>query len=97
MSPASGTTVDLSEPVEYTLTGADGSAVTWRMEARVVGSPVLPGLNADPNIVAFGDTYYIYATSDGFPGWGGKPWARRLLVWETAGVLVIRKMVNFDF
>ncbi|KAG8631634.1 hypothetical protein KVT40_000774 [Elsinoe batatas] len=36
------------------------------------GSPVLKGLYADPNIAVFGDNYYIYATTDGFPGWGGQ-------------------------
>ncbi|KAH8164923.1 hypothetical protein CIB48_g3329 [Xylaria polymorpha] len=35
-------------------------------------SPVLAGYNADPNIAVFGDTYYIYPTTDGFPGWGGQ-------------------------
>lgn len=35
-------------------------------------SPVLPGLFADPNIAVFGDTYYIYATTDGYAGWGGQ-------------------------
>ncbi|KAK1910631.1 hypothetical protein P3342_008510 [Pyrenophora teres f. teres] len=34
-------------------------------------SPVLPGLYADPNIAVFGNKYYIYATSDGYEGWGG--------------------------
>lgn len=36
--------------------------------------PVLPGYYADPNIVTFkGDcNYYIFATSDGYPGWGGR-------------------------
>jgi beta-xylosidase len=46
-------------------------------------SPVLAGLNADPNIAAFGQTYYIYATSDGFPGWGGQTfysWSSKDLV-----------------
>ncbi|KFH45106.1 Xylosidase/arabinosidase-like protein [Hapsidospora chrysogenum ATCC 11550] len=35
---------------------------------------VLPGYYADPNIAVFdGDcNYYIYATSDGYDGWGGK-------------------------
>ncbi|WP_139415902.1 family 43 glycosylhydrolase [Agromyces laixinhei] len=86
VSPASGTTVDLSEPVEYTLTEPDASTTTWHMETRVVGSPVLPGLHADPNIAVFGDTYYLYVTSDGYPGWGGKEfyvWKSKDLVdWE---------------
>ncbi|HEX5856597.1 MAG TPA: family 43 glycosylhydrolase [Microbacterium sp.] len=86
VSPASGTAVDLSAPVTYTLTAPGGSTATWTMEARVVASPVLPGLYADPNIAVFGDTYYIYATSDGYAGWGGKEfyvWSSKNLVdWE---------------
>lgn len=35
-------------------------------------SPVLPGLYADPNIAIFNKTYYIFATTDGFAGWGGQ-------------------------
>ena len=83
VSPASGTTVDLSKPVSYTLTKPDGGTVTWTFEARVVNSPVLPGFYADPNIAVFGDTYYIYATTDGFPGWGGNEfyvWSSKNLV-----------------
>lgn len=34
-------------------------------------SAVIPGLYADPNIAIFGKTAYIYATTDGSPGWGG--------------------------
>lgn len=86
VSPASGSTVDLSSPVTYTLTAPGGATATWTFEAKVVGSPVLPGLYADPNIAVFGDTYYIYATTDGFPGWGGKQfyvWKSKDLVdWE---------------
>lgn len=88
VSPASGTTVDLSDPVEYTLTTPSGDDVTWTFEARVVNSPVLDGLYADPNIAVFGDTYYIYATTDGFPGWGGNEFyvwkSKNLVDWERA-------------
>ncbi|HMT85924.1 MAG TPA: DUF1080 domain-containing protein, partial [Arachnia sp.] len=55
VSPASGTVVDLSSPVTYTLTLPGGSTATWTFQAKVVGSPVLPGLYADPNIAVFGD------------------------------------------
>lgn len=36
-------------------------------------NPVLPGFHADPEIMYSHQTkqYYIYPTSDGFPGWGG--------------------------
>lgn len=85
-SPASGATVDLSEPVEVVLTAPDGSTATWTLQARVMASPVLSGLYADPNIAVFGDTYYLYATTDGYAGWGGKDffvWTSKDLVdWE---------------
>ena len=29
------------------------------------GNPVIPGYFADPTIKKFGDTYYMYATTDG--------------------------------
>ncbi|WP_426738140.1 family 43 glycosylhydrolase [Plantibacter sp. 2H11-2] len=85
-SPASGTTVDLSSPVTVTLTPTSGEAVTWTMRAVEMKSPVIPGLYADPNVFVWGDTYYIYATTDGFAGWGGKEffvWSSKDLVdWE---------------
>lgn len=36
-------------------------------------NPVLPGFHADPEVLYSHQTkqYYIYPTSDGFPGWGG--------------------------
>ena len=37
------------------------------------GNPILPGFHADPEVLYSHQTkrYYIYPTSDGFPGWGG--------------------------
>ncbi|TCB88754.1 beta-xylosidase [Micromonospora zingiberis] len=74
---------DYREPVRLTVTDAAGGRREWTVRAVSMGSPVLPGYNADPNIVRFGDTYYIYATTDGFPGWGSstfKVWSSRNLV-----------------
>lgn len=34
-------------------------------------NPVIEGLWADPDLVKFGEDYYIYPTTDGFKGWGG--------------------------
>ena len=89
-SPASGTTRDLSNPVTVTLTPTGGgAATTWTMSAVEMGSPEHPGLYADPNVVAYGDTYYIYATTDGYAGWGGKDfyvWSSKDLVdWDALG------------
>ncbi|TDC81340.1 beta-xylosidase [Micromonospora sp. KC606] len=74
---------DYSSPVTLTVTSAAGDKREWTVKAVQMRSPVLPGLNADPNIVRFGETYYIYATTDGFPGWSGstfKVWSSRNLV-----------------
>ncbi len=55
-------------------------------------SPVLPGLWADPNLVRFGDTYYLYVTTDGHPGWGATSftaWSSTDLVhWTDHGVVL---------
>jgi beta-xylosidase len=57
-----------------------------------VGSPVLPGLYADPNIVVFGDTFYIYPTTDGFAGWSGTQFrafsSKDLVNWTDHGVIL---------
>jgi beta-xylosidase len=67
--PHNGSRQDFTGPVTYSVVGAGWSRRTWTVSAVVMNSPVLPGYNADPNIVRFGDTYYIYATTDGYPGW----------------------------
>lgn len=76
-------TLDLSSPRTVTVTSAKGATRQWTVRAVPLRTPVLPGLYADPNIAVFGDTYYIYATTDGFPGWGGKEfyvWSSKDLV-----------------
>ncbi|MGW0311523.1 family 43 glycosylhydrolase [Streptomyces flavidovirens] len=92
ISPASGTPRDFTRPVTYEVTGSNGAKRTWTVEALVMKSPVLPGLNADPNIVRFGDTYYIYPTTDGFPGWSGTQFkaysSKDLVHWKDHGVIL---------
>ncbi|KAI1822991.1 glycosyl hydrolase [Xylaria intraflava] len=50
------------------------SALSGKGGLRMVkrDSPVLPGYSADPNIAVFGNTYYIYPTTDGYPNWDGQ-------------------------
>ncbi|GID54359.1 family 43 glycosylhydrolase [Actinoplanes couchii] len=92
ITPASGTVRDFSEPVTYTVTGADGTTKAWQVSALVMKSPILPGLNADPNISVFGDTFWIHATTDGFDGWSGTQfhaWSSKDLVnWTDHGVIL---------
>jgi beta-xylosidase len=74
-SPRHGTVIPITAKELAALTAT--TKPTTRRESEKPGltkrdSPVLPGLYADPNIAIFGDQYYIYATTDGFPGWSGK-------------------------
>jgi beta-xylosidase len=60
--------------------------------AATAPPPALPGLNADPHIAVFGETFYLYPTSDGFPGWSSKSfqaWSSRDLVsWKNEGEIL---------
>lgn len=40
-------------------------------DSRKPPQAALPGVHADPNVVRFGDKFYIYPTTDGFNGWTG--------------------------
>lgn len=92
VSPASGSTHDFTSPVTYTVTGADGTVRAWTVKAAELRTPVLPGLYADPNIAVFGDTYWIYPTTDGFAGWSGTRFhafsSKDLVNWTDHGVIL---------
>ncbi|MEU5276962.1 family 43 glycosylhydrolase [Streptomyces asoensis] len=92
ISPASGSTHDFTRPVTYEVTGSDGTRRTWTVSALIMKSPVLPGLAADPNIVRFGDTFYMYPTTDGFDGWSGTQFkaysSTDLVHWTDHGVIL---------
>ncbi|WP_328988496.1 family 43 glycosylhydrolase [Kribbella sp. NBC_01245] len=75
--------VDLSTPKTFTVTTKDGATRAWTVKAVAMRSPVLPGYYADPNIARFGDTYYLYVTTDGFAGWGGKDF----YVWKSKNLV----------
>lgn len=49
----------------------DGQGQVWHVHAVWCANPVLAGQYADPDLALFGDTYYLYATTDGFSGWSG--------------------------
>lgn len=81
-SPRHGTVVPVTAVELNSLTSTN--ATVSKRERRSTGlaardSPVLPGYYADPNIAVFGKTYYIYATTDGTPGWGGD----QFFVWSS--------------
>ncbi|MFJ7998225.1 family 43 glycosylhydrolase [Streptomyces sp. NPDC096310] len=92
ISPPSGTRRDFRAPQTYTVTAADGTRRTWTVTALHMRSPLLPGLNADPDIQYFDGRYYIYPTTDGFEGWSGtrfKAYSSADLVnWRDHGVVL---------
>lgn len=58
--------------VSYEVTDGTDSK-TFAVAVTVEANPVLPGFTADPEVLYSNKTgrFYIYPTSDGFPGWGG--------------------------
>jgi hypothetical protein len=70
--PTSVSTVELSRPVTYHVSANGSIVATLTLESVQMRSPALPGLCADPNIVALNGLFYVYTTTDGAPGCGGK-------------------------
>lgn len=56
------------------------------------GHQVLPGQFADPDLVKFGDRYYLYPTTDGFDGWSGTQFrafsSDDLKIWRDEGIIL---------
>jgi beta-xylosidase len=55
-------------------------------------NPVLVGYNADPNVVLFDSTFYIFPTTDGFANWGSTSFSAfsstNLVQWINRGVIL---------
>jgi len=79
-------------------TGATGTfGASGTAGAAEVGNPFIPGYFADPTIRKFGDTYYLYATTDGNGnGYGPaqvwmsrdfRNWANMTMNWPTTEVV----------
>ncbi|MBN2166770.1 MAG: family 43 glycosylhydrolase [Marinilabiliaceae bacterium] len=58
--------------IQYTFK-LNGSTAKYNVNVRIAANPVIPGFHADPEILYSEKTgmYYIYPTTDGYPGWGG--------------------------
>ncbi|MFF4395532.1 family 43 glycosylhydrolase [Streptomyces sp. NPDC001480] len=92
ISPKSGKHRDFRKPQTYTVTAADGTSRTWTVEAVRTRSPILPGLNADPDVHYLNGEYWIYPTTDGFQGWSGTSFkaysSKDLVHWKDHGVIL---------
>jgi hypothetical protein len=79
--------------VNYTFQLND-TILTYSVKAAVNRNPVLDGYYADPEILYAEKTgkFYLYPTSDGFPGWSGTYFkcfsSDNLETWKDEGVIV---------
>ena len=66
-----GSTLDLSQDAEVTLTFGDRTE-TWTLKTPAIAyNPVLPGQYSDPDIDFLDGKYWMYTTTDGYSGWSG--------------------------
>lgn len=68
--PRHGTVIPITRAELKRITDKWGKPVEL---GEIPNNPVLPGFHADPEILFSEKTgkYYIYSTTDGYPGWGG--------------------------
>lgn len=82
------------------ITDADGRREEWKVISEEWGNPVLDGYYADPNIVCFGDTYYIYPTTDGGSGWNSTYFkvfsSKDLINWKDEGKILSLSDVSWS-
>ncbi|NLY43198.1 MAG: family 43 glycosylhydrolase, partial [Clostridiaceae bacterium] len=87
-----GAPVDLTSPVTVKVNVPGQNQQVWTVEGVFANNPILPGLYADPDIDVFGDTFYIYPTTDGFDGWSGTQFhvfsSKDLINWKDEGVIL---------
>lgn len=80
-------------PINYSFS-LDGATVNYAVTAQLNRNPVLEGYYADPEVLYSEKTglYYIYPTSDGFPGWSGYYFkvfsSPDLANWKDEGVII---------
>lgn len=97
--PYSGTvTLDLRQDVEVEVTSDDKSDVYTIKTPQYSNNPVLPGQYADPDIDYFDGKFWIYPTTDGYPGWSGTKFhafsSPDMVNWEDEGIILELKNEN---
>ncbi len=84
--------VKYGTPTSVTFKIDDTTEEVWTVNAILCGNPSLRGEFADPDIDVFGDTYYLYTTSDGFAGWSGTKFrvfsSKNLVDWKDEGMIL---------
>ncbi len=85
--------LDLSKDVTVTFSTAGRDEETWTMKQPIFcNNPVLPGQYADPDIDYFDGKFWIYPTTDGYPGWSGTQFhafsSPDMVNWEDEGIIM---------
>ena len=84
---------------QLTISYGDESEV-WSIKAEDRGNPVLNGYYADPNLCIFGDTFYLYPTTDGGTGWNSSSFkafsSKDLINWKDEGEILSLKDVSWS-
>jgi hypothetical protein len=97
--PRHGTVIPITKKELENLTNKWGKPEG--LEIPAAQNPVLTGYYADPKVLYAEKTgkYYIYPTSDGFPGWGGYYFktfsSDNLKEWKDEGVILDLKDVSW--
>lgn len=97
--PRHGSVIPITKKELEALTNEWGVPEGFEMPATV--NPVLTGYYADPDVLYSEQTgkYYLYPTSDGFPGWGGYYFktfsSHDLKEWKDEGVILDLKDVSW--
>ncbi len=87
-----GTKMDLTNDVQIVMERG-GKAETWTIKKPILSNnPVLPGQYADPDIDYFDGKFWIYPTTDGYPGWSGTVFhafsSPDMVNWKDEGVIL---------
>ncbi len=87
-----GGNLDLSRDVEIKAEFAGRTQTYTIKKPLIAGNPVLPGQYADPDIDYFDGKFWIYPTTDGYPGWSGTKFhvfsSIDMVSWEDEGIIL---------
>lgn len=87
-----GGSLDLRKDVELKLEFAGKTQTYTIKKPLIAGNPVLPGQYADPDIDYFDGKFWIYPTTDGYPGWSGTKFhafsSIDMVNWEDEGIIL---------
>lgn len=87
-----GGVLDLSRDVTLEVSLGTRKETYTIKKAKIARNPVLPGQYADPDIDYFDGKFWLYPTTDGYPGWSGTLFhafsSPDMVNWEDEGVIM---------